>query len=217
MTIPPSVSPAGATPLPPDEFRRWYGGWAQMNPKRVADLLVGFGRPWWIVGGWALEQFTRVRRTHEDVDISIDAADAEHLRVFLHERGWTTWNMDSGWLRPFDHRFREVRPDSNIWVRADARSPWILDVPLTPFRDGLWTNTKANGQCLPLDEATWVADDGLRYLRPEIALFMKAAQVRAKDVTDAAVAIPMLEEHRRSWLRSTMAEADPTHPWAHLP
>ena len=29
----------------------------------------------------------------------------------------------TGWFRPFDHRFTEVRPDSQVWVRRDAQSP----------------------------------------------------------------------------------------------
>lgn len=215
-STPPSPPPPGTPPLPPEEFRRWYGGWAPLDPTTIAGFLDGFDRPWWVVGGWALERFTGVRRRHEDMDISIDAADAEALRVFLAERGWTTWNVDSGWLRPFDHRFRDVRPSSNIWVRADAQSPWVLDVPLTPFVDGLWTNKKAPGQSMPLDEATWVADDGLRYLNPEIVLFMKAAQTRSQDVQDAATALPLLDARRRAWLRDTIARVAPSHPWTRL-
>ncbi|MGW8592006.1 nucleotidyltransferase domain-containing protein [Dietzia sp. NPDC055877] len=211
---PPLPQPSDAGPLPPDEFRRWYGGWDPLDPSTTADFLDGFDRPWWIVGGWALEKFTGVSREHEDMDISIDAGDAEHLRVFLANRGWTTWNADSGWLRPFDHRFRDIRPTSGIWVRADARSPWVLDVPLTPFRDGLWVNKKLPEQAMPLERATWVDDDGLRYLQPEIVLFMKAAQVRDKDVSDAHTYLPLLDASRRDWLRESVSRMDPSHPWA---
>ncbi|MEV1295321.1 hypothetical protein [Pseudonocardia sp. NPDC049635] len=211
---PPLPAPVGASPLPPDEFDRWYGGWDPLTPDTIAGFMAGFDRPWWIVGGWALEKFTGVRRLHDDLDVSIDAADAERLRLFLDDGGWTTWNADSGWLRPFDHRFREIRPDSNIWVRADARSPWILDVPLTPFRAGLWTNKRVPSQSMRLDEATWVADDGLRYLNPEIVLFMKAAQSRFEDVRNAERALPLLDARRRAWLRATVALGAPAHPWA---
>src|SRR5690606_14742973 len=91
-----------------------------------------------------------------------------------------------------------------------ARAPWVLDVPLTPSVDGLWTNKKAPGQSMPLDEATWVADDGLRYLNPEIVLFMKAAQTRSQDVQDAATALPLLDARRRAWLRDTIARVAPS-------
>lgn len=178
--------------------------------------MSGFTRPWWIVGGWALEMFTGVRRDHEDLDVSIAATDAEELRQFLSARGWTTWNMDSGWLRPFDHRFGEIRPTSNIWVRADAQSPWVLDVPLTPFRNGQWINKKAPQQSMALEEATWVGPDGLRYLNPEIVLFMKAAQTRPKDVLDAERTLSLLDSRQRGWLRESVAQADSRHPWVHL-
>lgn len=213
---PPLPSPPEIGPLPPEEFRRWYGGWDPFDPSTIADLLAGFDRPWWIVGGWALEASTGVHRPHEDLDISIDSTDADELRRFLTDRGWTTWNADSGWLRPFDHRFREIRSGSNIWVRADAQSPWVLDIPLTPFRDGQWVNKKAPHQSVPLAEATWVGEDGLRYLNPEIVLFMKAAQTRPKDILDATQVLPLLAADRRAWLRETVAQVDRNHPWAEL-
>lgn len=213
---PPLPAPGDAQPLPPSEFHRWYGAWLPLDPSSVGDFMAGFDRPWWIVGGWALEMYAGVARPHEDLDISINAADAERLRIFLADHGWTTWNVDSGWLRPFDHRFREIRPDSNIWVRGDARSPWILDVPLTPFRDGLWTNKKDARQKMSLEEATWVGADGLRYLNPEIVLFMKARQSRKKDVEDAQRVLPLLDEEQRWWLRNAIAQLDHAHPWANL-
>lgn len=190
--------------------------WAPLDPATITDFMAGFARPWWIVGGWALEKFTGVHRSHDDLDISINAGDAEELRLFLTDRGWTTWNADSGWLRPFDHRFGQIRPDSNIWVRADAQSPWILDIPLTPFRDGLWTNKKDQTQSMSLQAATWTGDDGLRYLNPEIVLFMKAAQSREKDIEDAERTLPLLDTPQRTWLRDAIARVDDAHPWARL-
>ncbi|MGF6823737.1 hypothetical protein M2317_002657 [Microbacterium sp. ZKA21] len=210
----PLPQPESARPLPPEEFARWYGPWDPLTPDSIAGFLEGFDRPWWIVGGWALEKATGVSRTHEDMDVSIAHHDAEALRVFLAVRGWTTWNVDSGWLRPFDERFREIRSDSGIWVRADARSPWVLDVPLTRFNDGRWTNKRLPSQECDLDEVTWVAEDGLRYLNPEVVLLMKAAQVREKDVADAEATLGLLDERQRSWLRDTIVQLDPTHPWA---
>lgn len=212
----PLPQPASAKPLPPDEFARWYGPWDPLTPESIGAFLEGFDRPWWIVGGWALEKATGVTRAHEDMDISIAHHDAEALRVFLADRGWTTWNADDGWLRPFDERFREVREDSGIWVRADAASPWVLDVPLTSFRSGRWTNKRMPTQELDLDEVTWVDDDGLRYLNPEVVLCMKMAQVREKDVVDARATLPLLDDGQREWLATTIAAIDPTHPWAAL-
>jgi hypothetical protein len=88
------------------------------------------------------------------MDISIFGSDAEAFRLFLGEE-WTPWNMDRTWLRPFDHRFRELRIPSSIWVRRNAQSPWVLDVPLTPEQDGRWTNKKLPGHQAPLEDVTW--------------------------------------------------------------
>ncbi|MDZ5662403.1 hypothetical protein SFC79_11570 [Nocardioides sp. S-58] len=64
-----------------------------------------------------------------------------------------------------------------------------------------------------LDDVTWVASDGLRYARAEVALLFKAAQAREKDRWDAAVCLPMLSEESRAWLRGAVAAMDPSHAW----
>ncbi|MGI6877347.1 nucleotidyltransferase domain-containing protein [Microbacterium sp. gxy059] len=208
----PRPQPSTARPLPPDEFHRWYGGWDPLEPASVGEFMRGFDRPWWIIGGWAIEKHTGVHRAHEDMDISILSSDAEAFRQFVSDQ-WTPWNMDQGWLRPFDHRFRDISPLSSIWVRRNAQSSWVLDVPLTPEEDGRWTNKKRSGQSAPLDEVTWTADDGLRYLRPEIALFMKHQQSRDKDRLDASILIPRLDGHQRDWLRDSLSAVHPGHAW----
>jgi hypothetical protein len=206
--------PVGVTHLAPADFDRWYGGWAPFDPAGVAAFMAGFDRPWWVVGGWSIQAFTGVARPHEDLDISILATDAEAFRVFLGDR-WTPWNVDESWFRPFDGRFGAIRPDSQIWVRRDAGSPWVLDVPLTPTTDGgRWTNKRHPAHTEDLDDVTWVAADGLRYARPEVTLMFKAAQVRAKDRRDAAVTLPMLDRPARRWLRDAVARFAPEHPWA---
>lgn len=209
---PPTAEPRAVHPLGPEDFNRWYGGWAPLDPTSIAQFMDGFDRPWWIVGGWSIEVFTGVSRDHEDMDISILSSDAEAFRLFLGDR-WTPWNVDDSWFRPFDDRFTDVRPDSGVWVRRDAHSPWILDVPLTPDTDGRWTNKRDLTHSEDLDDVTWVAPDRLRYARPEVTLMFKAAQVRAKDQRDAEVTLPRLDARARRWLRDTAARLDPDHPW----
>ena len=210
---PPAAQPAAAGHLSPDQFNRWYGGWDPLNPRTVAELMDGFDRPWWIIGGWSIEAFTGVPRDHEDMDISILSSDAQAFRAFLGDH-WTPWNVDEGWFRPFDHRFTEIRPDSQVWVRRDAQSPWVLDVPFTPDTGGRWTNKRNLEHTEDLGEVTWVAKDGLRYAKPEVTLMFKAAQVRDKDRRDAEVALPMLDAGARDWLRRAIERMDPDHAWA---
>ncbi|TRY19452.1 hypothetical protein FOJ82_00630 [Tessaracoccus rhinocerotis] len=210
---PPARQPASAVPLEPEEFDRWYGRWDPLDPTTVADFMEGFDRPWWIVGGWSIEAFTGVSRHHEDLDISILSSDAEVFRRFLGDT-WTPWNVDEGWLRPFDERFKDVRPASQVWVRRNATSPWVIDVPFTPDTDGRWTNKRHLAHTEDLEDVTWVAADGLRYARPEVTLMFKAARSRAKDRKDAEVALPRLDDRARSWLREAVARMHPDHEWA---
>ena len=195
-----------------EELERWYGGFDPLDPGTIGDFMDGFDRPWWVIGGWSIEAFTGVPRSHEDMDISILSSDAAAFRLFLADR-WTPWNVDDGWFRPFDERFPDVRPDSQLWVRRDATSRWVLDVPFTPDTGGRWTNKRHPAHTEDLEDVTWVADDGLRYARPEVTLMFKAKQERAKDIRDAEVALPMLDDAARRWLRDTVAQWDPGHAW----
>ena len=197
------------------DFDRWYGGWDPLDPSSIGDFMDGFDRPWWIMGGWSLQAFSGIAREHEDMDISIFAEDSGAFRSFLGER-WTPWNVDESWFRPFDDRFPDVAPDSQIWVRRDARSPWILDVPLTAGTEGRWTNKRFAEHTEDLEDVTWVAPDGLRYARREVTLMFKAPQSREKDRRDASATLPLLGTDARRWLGTTIAQWDPEHPWVTL-
>jgi hypothetical protein len=194
-------------------FLRRYGPWAPLDPAGLAAFLAGFERPWWIVGGWAIEAFTGVPREHEDVDLSMLACDLPALRAHVGDR-WHLWSIHDGTLRPFDDRFPEVLDvASQVWVREHALAPWIIDLPITPDRDGLWTNKRLPDHVAPVEEVTWVAGDGLRYLRPEIALLYKARLGRPKDTRDLRVTLPLLDERARGWLRDALRRTHPDHPW----
>lgn len=212
---PPAAAPTTAGHLPPEGFARWYGRWDPLTPATIGAFMEGFDRPWWIIGGWSIEVFTGVPRSHEDMDISLLASDATAFREFLGDR-WTAWNVDEGWFRPFDDRFTEVRADSQVWIRRDADSPWVLDVPFTPDTGGRWTSKRNLDHTERLADVTWVAADGLRYARPEVTLMFKAAQVREKDRIDAATTLPLLDERARLWLAGAVSGFDPAHPWARL-
>ena len=165
-----------------EEFFRWYGAWDPLDPPGVAALMAGFDRPWWIVGGWSIEAFTGVRaraRGRRPVDPGLRHPGASGRTSATR---WTPWSIDGGTLRPLSDRFPEVlNVESQIWIRRSAHDPWVVDLPITPDRDGLWTSKRDPDHVVPVEEATWVAADGIRYLRPEIALLYKAALHRPKD------------------------------------
>ena len=80
-----------------------------------------------------------------------------------------------------------------LWVRRDAASPWIIDLAMTPHEGDLWLSPRAPRVRRPLSEATFVAGDGIRYLRPELVLSMKARLARTKDDRDLAVLDTVVE------------------------
>lgn len=196
-----------------EKFFRWYGPWAPLDPDELAEFMAGFTRPWWIVGGWSIEAFTAHPREHEDVDLSILACDLEVFRAHVGE-AWTLWSNHGGTMRPFNDRHPKVLDvASQVWVRRSASDPWIIDLPITPDRDGLWTSKRDPDHVAPLEDVTWVAGDGVRYLRPEITLLYKAALHRPKDDRDLAVTWPLLGTAAREWLREATGRLYPGHPW----
>lgn len=200
---------------PDDEDRAFYavyGAWDPLSPVEVAELLEGFAPPWWIVGGHAIEAATGVPRPHEDIDVVIFSRDFAALRDHLCDR-FHLWSNFGGTFRLVDDRNPEpLDPLSQIWLRENAASPWRMDVPLNPDRDGRWVSKRDPELVADLAQVTWVKD-GIRYLRPELVLHYKAAQRRAKDEIDLENALPVLPSRQRTWLAGALRRLDTEHPW----
>lgn len=196
-----------------EAFLRLYGEWAPLTPGEMTAEMAGFERPWWVVGGWAVEAATGFRREHEDLDVSILARDVPALVEHLRGR-WHVWNNAGGVLRPLGERWTDVEdPASQLWLRASAADPWVVDVPLTPDRDGRWTHKFLPGEDARGEDVTWVADDGIRYLAAEIVLSYKARLGRAKDDPDLEACLPVLTTEKRAWLRRAVEQTAPGHRW----
>jgi hypothetical protein len=194
-------------------FQALYGAWSPLSPTGLARELAGFERPWWVVGGWAIEAATGFRREHEDTDISILSCDVPAFVAHMSGR-WHIWNNVGGVLHPLGDRWTTVdEPDSQLWLRANAASPWIVDIPLTPDRDGLWSNKRVPGHVAAVDDVTWADDRGIRYLHPEIVLVYKARLRRPKDDQDFEATLPLLSEEQCLWMRHVLPDVAPDHPW----
>lgn len=211
-----SPEPMLRTPSEAAETEYWaqlYGQWDPFDVTGVARFMDGFTRPWWVVGGWAIDAFTGVPRRHEDVDVSIFSSDVPALRAHVGDR-WHLWSLAGGDMRPLTHQHPEVfHPASQLWVRQHSGAPWVIDLPLTPDRDGLWTNKFIADHVGPIDEVTWIAGDQIRYLNPEIVLLFKARLRRTKDERDLARTWPLLTEEKQAWLRQMIRRVDDIHPW----
>jgi hypothetical protein len=198
------------------EFQRLWGRWEAPAPTQAAELLDGFPRPWWLSGGWAVEAFTHVSRPHKDTDVTIFRQDVDVLREHFRGR-FDLWAAGSGTLRPLDDR--RPRPPSwaqQVWVREHALAAWILDIQLNPGGPRRWVFKRDDSVGRPLDEASWVAADGVRYLRPELVLAHKVRLRRPTDDADLAVVLERLDPSARAWLRGYVLREDPAHPWARV-
>jgi hypothetical protein len=194
------------------DFYRWYGDWAAFKPREVAARLEGMPARWWIVGGWALDAFTGLARDHEDVDVAFFRADLplvlEHLGADL-----CVWTTLSGTLRPL-RKPEDLLPESRqLWVRPDGNSPWVMDLAMTPHEGDTWISPRDERVRRPFEEATFVAGDGIRYLRPELVLFMKARFARTKDTADLERTLPALNASSIAWLREAIELVHSGHSW----
>jgi hypothetical protein len=195
------------------EFYRRYGPWEPVDPVGAEQLMAGYREPWWIVGGYAIEAFTRTARRHEDCDVVIFARHLDIFRAHFESR-FHLWAVGSGALRPLDDRFPEL-PDwaGQVWLREHALAPWRLDCIVNPDQDGRWQSKRDEAHVADLDQITWVDDRGIRYLNPEVTLLFKAKQAREKDRLDLEAAWPRLAPQQRTWLRDAVQRMYPEHPW----
>ena len=208
--------PHGYAPdLDPEDlgFQMLYGPWEPMSPAELNDLMAGFPAPWWVVGGHAIEAFTKVPRHHDDIDLTIFAEHLPALREHVAGR-YHLWSAGAGALRPVDDRHPDPHPEAGqVWLREHALAPWRVDCILNPSSEGRWVSRRDETHVADLDDITWVADDGVRYLNPEVALLFKAKQARPKDDADLASAWPLLSAEKRRWLRDAVRRVHPDHPW----
>jgi hypothetical protein len=202
--------------LEPEElaFQRLYGPWKVSTPADAQTLLEGYDGEWWIAGGYAIEAFTGVRREHEDVEVSLWRRDIEKLRQHL-KGSYDLWSNGSGRLRPLTDRRPEQPDDADqIWLRKHALAPWEFDLQPNPDRGGRWVFRRDAALDYDLDEITWIAPTGIRYLNPEMGLAYKAHLMRPKDERDLVAALPKLTSTQRIWLADMIDHLVPGHPWS---
>ena len=199
-------------PVPDEDFFRWYGTWAPVKPADAARLIDGAGVRWWIVGGWAVDAFTGEPREHEDIDVAFFRADLPAVLEHLN-RDHCVWSNLSGTLRPLREPADLQADARQLWVRRDAQSPWLLDLAMTSHIGDEWISPRDERVRMPWDEATFAGGDGLRYLRPELVLFMKARVARPKDDADLARILPRLDALARARLRAWLELVHPGHRW----
>ena len=194
--------------LDEEAFQALYGRWDPLEPAQVAELLRGSSVRWWIAGGRAARVGAPARH-HEDTDVAVSAGDLEELRRDLAD--WHLWEANSGTLRPLLRGDTLTEGCEQLWARRNAQSSWQLDLVLDRSTDA-WTFKRDARIRVPWERALHTVD-GIRYLRPEIALLHKAHLDRPKDRADLAAA--RLDPAARAWLADTLAQVG-NDTWADL-
>ena len=195
-----------ANDLDEETFQALYGRWDPLEPGQVAELLGGSGVRWWVTGGRAARIGAAPRR-HEDTDVALSRSGLGELREALS--GWHLWEANSGALRPLLPGLPAAEGCEQLWLRRDAEHPWRLDLQLDRS-DEEWVFKRDTSIRLPWPRAQQTVD-GVRYLRPEIALLYKARLDRPKDRADLAAAA--LDADARAWLAGNLERLG-HHEWA---
>ena len=203
-------------------FQELYGPWKPASIEDIRDWFGSWDRPWWLVGGFAIDAFTGTPRTHGDIDIGIFRRDVPALHDHLGGQ-FHLWSAGSGSLRPL--LYPEAGIDSpelpawagQLWVRRRSTEPWLVDVLTAKDRDGRWTSRLDPGVALPIEDVVWIPETGrfagLRVLRPEFVLAYKARHDTEKDRVDLERTLPLLDTRSRESLHDLVATAHPGHVW----
>jgi len=197
-----------ANDLDEETFQALYGPWDPLTPGRVVELFAGSAVRWWVVGGRAA-RMGAPPRPHDDTDVAISRSDLDDLRKALSD--WHLWEANDGTLRPVLPGQPLSAECEQLWMRRDAQHPWRLDIQLDPS-DQEWVFKRDTTIRVPWPGAVRTVD-GVRYLRPEIALLYKARLDREKDRADLAAAA--LDADARAWLADTLDHLG-HHTWANL-
>lgn len=181
-------------------------------PRRVAALLERFEPFWAVAGGWAIDLFLKTEtRPHADIEIVVLRRD----QLLLQNRlaGWVWRKAENGALNVWrDGEFVEP-PVHEIHGSRWPGQNTELEVLLNESDGDTWIYRRNWGVTRPLAEIFFETPDGIKFLRPEIALLYKSKAPREKDERDFAAAAARFDEAARAWLAQALAACSPGHPW----
>jgi aminoglycoside-2''-adenylyltransferase len=184
--------------------------WRRVEPHEAARLMRGYGRPWWIGGGWALDLFLgRETREHGDLDVVLFRADQKHAYAYFE--GWDLRVAHKGTFTPWRGERLEL-PVHTVWARSSPEGLWELELFLMESDGSRWQFRRDPSITLEL-ERLGLERDGVPYLAPEIALLYKAKEPRPHDEADFTAVVDELPVERRGWLASALRSQNATHPW----
>jgi hypothetical protein len=180
-------------------------------PLKVAALMRGFARPWFVAGGWAIDLYLgRVTRPHADIEIAIFRQDQAVLRE--HFSGWSWQKVFNGALSSWQGE-RLDWPVHELYCGNEAAEPPQLEVLLNEAQGDEWVFRRNDDVTRPIARCYLTSAAGINFLAPEIVLLYKSKGTRDKDEQDFAAVIERLETEQREWLRGAIATCNASHHW----
>jgi hypothetical protein len=190
-----------------------------LQPKDIQNLLFGAPFRWWIAGGWALDLFMcEQSRPHFDVDVAIARKDqgAAQKHLSKWDFQYAVRKDDKIVLRLWESGQILGREVHGVWGRETTDAPWRFEFALHEIEEEVWTFRYFDTVRHPLPHIEGRTQDGICYLKPEIALLYKAARMREVDVQDFRRVLPHLGSEQRSQLAADILLCWPEHAWLGL-
>jgi hypothetical protein len=178
----------------------------------AAAAMRGFGAPWCVAGGWALDLFLgRLTRPHADVDLALFRDDQARLRE--HLAGWSFRKVAGGRVVDWPAGERLLPPVHEVYASQPGGSPPELELLLNERQGEEWVFRRDARVRCPADRVVVEGAAGLPVLCPAVVLLYKAKHLRPQDERDFAAVRDGLGRARRRWLRAALEQVHPGHPW----
>ena len=197
------MAPPGAGAFPPPELLA------------AAAAMRGFGAPWCVAGGWALDLFLgHPTRPHSDLDLALFRDDQARLRE--HLAGWSFRKVVAGQVVDWPAGERLLPPVHEVYASPPGEPAPPLELLLNEREGGEWVFRRDARVRCPADRVVVAGAAGLPVLCPAVVLLYKAKHLRPTDERDFAAARGGLGPARRGWLRAALERVHPGHPWLAL-
>jgi hypothetical protein len=176
----------------------------------AARRMDGFGAPWCVGGGWAVDLFLgRVTRPHADVDLVILRGDQQRLHAQF--AGWRLQRVSKGEFA--DWAAGEWLDSPMHEIHAHSADGATLEFLLNDHDDAQWIYRRDPAVRCPLGEVIVQSSAGVPILCPAVVLLYKAKAPRPSDELDFEHLRPALPDRQRRWLRAALTHVHPGHPW----
>ena len=191
------------------------------EPLRVAALMAGFDKPWYVAGGWAIDLFLgRMRRQHKDLDFTIFRRDQlalqQHLAAFDLRK--IVGPDGAEYPAPWEPGEWLELPVFQIFIETGSDGYATLEVLFSETEGDEWFWRKNPQVRRPLARFGKLSPLGVPYLAPETILLHKSRHMLdphppPNDQLDFEETVDLLDPEARAWLRDTLATHFPGHPW----